>query len=198
MRHPFLHILVVFLILGIFAWWLMNRVSVSSSIHDIFASEGETAIQPEPTPEEQEMKFMEKAIAELPEPPQEHAPQVAALLARLQALPPIPFLLEEARKRDAATPEGQDPTPWSSAELAALAEFRRNFFSAWEDFWSGPEPDWTKFPDSTLFFRQKIMSLVSEDPYKMALYNPSARVSAGSEFSPELEFILRLARQLQG
>lgn len=149
-QQPAVQVLALFLLLGAFGWWTFRSVSLPTSLRDLF--EEDQAIAAAATPGQEEDPWMAE-WAKLPPPPEEHAPEVAALLARLQGLPPIPPLLELALRRDAAASPGEPPSPWNESELKALEEVRTAFREAWEPFLAAPPPVWQNHPDSIALFR---------------------------------------------
>ena len=149
-QQPAVQVLALFFLLGAFGWWTFRSVSLPTTLRDLF--EEDQAIAAAAAPGLEEDAWM-AAWSKLPPPPQEHAPEVAALLVRLQNLPPIPPLLELALRRDASAPPGETPTPWNEAELQALEQIRTAFREAWEPFLAGPPPAWTSHPDSIALFR---------------------------------------------
>lgn len=138
----------------------------------------------------------------LPPPPQDHAPEVAALLARLNNLPPVPYLLANALARDQATPAPQPPPPWTSQEISALEEMQQAFLNAWEPFFQVPPPDWPKYPDSILLFRSTGFLLFRyREATDLLTYQPGRGNRPGDlprpEDAPELMFpLLRQCRNL--
>ena len=74
----------IFLILGIFAWWTFRVVSLPPTLRNLWNED--QAIAEASTPPAKEEKWRIE-LAKLPAPPEEHAPEVSALLLRLQRLP---------------------------------------------------------------------------------------------------------------
>jgi len=149
-ERPLIRLLAVFLILGLFAWWTFRAVSLPPSFRTLFDVDEAIAIAATPTTEEEQFQ---QELDQLPPPPENHAPEVSALIGRLQNLPPLPYALQTALQRNGSTPQGQPIPPWSEEEKQALQEFLAIFYEAWQPFLSGPVPDWKSFPDSILLFR---------------------------------------------
>ena len=194
-ERPLIQLLAVFLLLGLFAWWTFQTVSLPPVLRDLF--EEDEAIATAATPATEEEQFQQE-LARLPSPPENHAPEVAALRERLRNLPPIPYIVSNAMARDTATPKGETPPPWSDLELQNLRSIQAAYFGAWEPFLSGPAPDWKNFPDSILFFRSKTSPILatSKDYAKILQYVPG-----GQSEQPSwtwVEFSVKYLRQAQG
>ena len=178
-ERPFIQLFVVFLLLGLFAWWTFQAFTLPPALRDLF--EEDSAIATAALPPTEEEKFQQELVR-LPAPPENHAPEVAALLQRLRSLPPIPYLLQAALQRDASTPPDQEPLPWNEAELQALSVVQASFREAWLPFLSSPAPDWRSFPDSIALFRfqgdflstdwQLFSELVVPAPLRTNQYEP--------------------------
>lgn len=159
-QRPAVQLLGVFVLLGLLAWWTFRTVSLPPSLRNLFDEDDAIAVAAvEATPEEQ----FQKELQRLPAPPENHAPEVTALLLRIRNLPPTPYLLQVARQRDAAARQGETAPPWNPAELAAEAESKAAFLAAWEPFLSGPPVAWEKYPDSARLFRNDLFNLM-ENP----------------------------------
>ena len=189
----------MFFILGLFAWWTFQTVSLPPALRNLF--EEDQAMAEAATPPSEEESFLAE-LNRLPAPPQEHAPEVASLLERLKNLPPIPYGLANALARDAATPQGQPPPPWSPEEISALENIRQAYLQAWQPFFGGPAPDWSRYPDSILLFRSTGF-LLGQTPKVAELmsYQPGQRrrtsFLTNPEEVPELMFpLLRQCRNL--
>ncbi len=181
-ERPAVRLFSIFLILGIFAWWTFRVVSLPPTLRNLWNED--QAIAEAATPLEKE-KNWRVDLTKLPAPPEEHAPEVSALLLRLQRLPPIPYALQTALQRNASTPEGQPFPPWSGEEKQALRESLAIFYKAWQPFLSGAVPDWKSFPDSILLFRgqnQPVWKsiLAYEKLLDVDTGNPDQRTSAQS------------------
>jgi len=131
-------------------------VSLPESFRDLFEEDQAIATAAAPPNGEDEVRV---EAEKLPAPPQEHAPEIAALLVRLQNLPSLPYIVEVARRRDAATPAGQVPPPWAEEEKNAEQAALEDFLRAWEPFFSSPPPDWSRYPDSIRLFRFHLAQL---------------------------------------
>ena len=198
-QRPFFQLLAIFFILGLFAWWTFQTVSLPPALRNLF--EEDQAMADAATPPSDEESFLAE-LSRLPAPPQEHAPEVASLLERLKNLPPIPYVLANALARDAATPKDQKPPPWTPEEISALEKMEQAYLGAWQPFFAGAAPDWSRYPDSILLFRStgfllgkdlKLAELVTYQPGTSRratfVYNP--------EEAPELMFpLLRQCRNL--
>jgi len=186
----------VLLLLAAMAWWITGRLAVSHSVREFFLGEQESPTQPEASPVEQEKVLLDKILAELPPPPSEHCPEVATLIQRLQELQNIPALVVQAVRRDRDTPKDQTPTSWSEAELQALRDYQAKFREAWEPFLSGPTPDWAKYPDSAIFFREfPPLANSYQNIFHYAFYEAEQPQTWGGESENQAEFYLRLFRQ---
>lgn len=197
-RRPFFQLLAVFFSLGLFAWWTFHIVSLPPSVRNLFTEDQAIVAAATPlTPEEE----WQKAVAKLPPGPQNHPPEVTALLDRLDRLPPTPYVLANALARDKATPPGQTPPPWTGQELSALQETQQAILDAWEPFFLGPPPDWPRYPDSVLLFRSTGLLLDRNPEMKELLTyrpggNPRLLDPPRPEETPELMF--PLLRQCRG
>ena len=156
-ERPFIQLLAVFLVLGLFAWWTFRTVSLPPVLRDLF--EEDEAIVTAATPLTPEEQFQQE-VDRLPAPPENHAPEVAALLERLRNLPPVPYIVQAARQRDAARREGEPFISWSEEEKKAEETLLNNYLGAWEPFFSAPPPDWIRFPDSARLFRAQLADLL--------------------------------------
>jgi hypothetical protein len=186
----------VLLLLAAMAWWITGRLAISHSVREFFLGEQESPTQPEASPGEQEKVLLDKILAELPPPPSQHCPEVATLIQRLQELQNIPALVAQAVQRDRNTPKDQTPASWSEAELEALRDYQAKFREAWEPFLSGPTPEWAKYPDSAIFFREfPPMTDSYRDIFHYAFYEAELPQSWGGESENQAEFYLRLFRQ---
>lgn len=195
-EKPLPRILALFLFLGLFGWWTFRTVSLTPALRDLF-EEDQAIAAAAVSPSEEEI--LQTELESLPRPPAEHAPEVAALLARLQALPPLAVRLENALRRDASTPPGTPPQPWDEAELQDLAEARAAFRAAWEPFLFGTTPDWRRFPDSAALFRfQGDFFSADWKPYAdLVNYQPATPENDGALADPEFTFAyLRQIRNL--
>ena len=143
---------------------------------------------------QQEKILLEKALAELPDPPSNHSPEVTQLILRLNELQAFPSALVQAVKRDRDTPKEQPPPSWSELELEALRNYQAKFRLAWEPFLSGPVPDWERFPDSAIFFRSQFppMSPSYRDTFSYGFYEAGQPQSWSIEPANQPEFYLRL------
>jgi hypothetical protein len=159
-ERPAVRLFSVFLLLGGFACWIFQTVSLPPTLRDLWNED--QAIAEAATALTEEQQFQQE-LARLPSPPQNHAPQVAELLQRLENLPPTPYILQVARQRDIAVRQGEIALTWNSAELAAEADSQAAFRAAWEPFLSGPPVEWEKYPDSARLFRNNLMTLL-ENP----------------------------------
>ena len=194
-ERPAPRLLAVFFLLGLFAWWIFGVVSLPPSVRNLF--EEDQAVVSAATPEPEEERFR-KEVLRLPSPPRDHAPEVVALLQRLQNLPSLPYILEVALQRDAATPQGGAFTPWNETELQTLREVQTAYLNAWEPFLSGPKPDWVRFPDSILLFRSSFFLLkLNQRLADLLTYQPGQadqrRFTSDPRQNPE--FFLSLLRQ---
>ena len=191
-------LMAVFLLLGLFAWWIFRSVSLPPLVRSLF--EEDQAMATAATPATAEEGFQQE-LNKLPLPSQEHAPEVAALLQRLRSIPAIPYLLQVALQRDATAPKGETPQAWNEAELQVLRDIQTAYLVAWEPFLSGPAPDWPRFPDSILLFRSQCFLL--EENKKIAdlmTYQPG-QASQRTFTSDPLnypEFFVSLMKQCRG
>jgi len=149
-EQPLVQLVGGFLLLGLFAWWTFQIISLPPVLRNLFEEDQAIGRAAGSIPEED---LFQQELNRLPAPSENHAPEVSALLQRLQALAPIPYVLQIALQRDAATPPREDRPPWSETELRALASAQAALREAWFPFLSGAEPDWKRFPDSTALFR---------------------------------------------
>ena len=160
-ERPLIRLLAVFCVLGMFAWWTFRTVSLPTVLRELF--EEDEAIANAATPTTPEEEFQQE-LSQLPPPPEIHAPEVAALLERLNKLPAVPYLVQAARQRDAARREGEPPVPWSEEEERAQDTLIESYLKAWEPFLSAPPPDWVRFPDSTRLFRANLADILEWPP----------------------------------
>lgn len=180
-ERPFIRLLAAFLVLGMFAWWTFQTVSLPPVVRDLFEEDSAIAAAALPPNEEERLQ---QEMSRLPAPPENHAPSVAALLQRLRNLPPPPYILQVARQRDTTVRQGETAPPWNPAELAAAAESKAAFLAAWEPFLNGPPVEWEKYPDSARLFRSNLFTL---------LENPSGpKVDEELFFSPDFRFVKML------
>ena len=193
-ERPFVQLFAVFLLLGLLAWWTFQTVSLPPALRDLFEEDEAIATAAVPATEEE---TFQRELSRLPAPPQNHAPQVAELLTRLRNLPPLPYLLQAALQRDAATPPGQEPAPWNEAELRALATVQTSFREAWLPFLSSPSPDWKNFPDSIALFRFQGAFLATDWQVLTDLANPKPQLPQQSEEFQDPEFVLSYLRQIR-
>ena len=193
-ERPFVQLFAVFLLLGLLAWWTFQTVSLPPALRDLF--EEDEAIASAATPLSEEQRFKEE-LARLPAPSQKHAPEVAALLQRLVNLPPVPYLLQAALQRDAAAGPGQEPPPWSEAELGALDSIRLAFREAWLPFLTNPPPDWKLFPDSIALFRFQSDFLSTDWKVVTDLVNPTPELAQQSGRVEDPELTLAYLRQIR-
>lgn len=156
-ERPLIRLLAVFFVLGMFAWWTFQTVSLPPALRDLFEEDEAVAIAATPTTEEEQFQ---QELSQLPPPPENHAPEVVALLERLNNLPPVPPLIQAARQRDAARRDGEPPIPWSEEENKAEDALVENYLKAWEPFLSAPPPDWIRYPDSTRLFRANMAEIL--------------------------------------
>jgi len=193
-ERPLVQLFAVFLLLGLFAWWTFQTVSLPPVLRDLF--EEDSAIATAAIPPTEEERFQQE-LSRLPAPPENHAPEVAALLQRLRSLPPPPYLLQVALQRDASTPAGQEPLPWNEAELQALSIVQTSFREAWLPFLSGPAPDWENFPDSIALFRFQGDFLSTDWQFFADLPIPTPPRPQQSEPLQDPEFTLAYFRQIR-
>lgn len=193
-QRPFLRLLGVFLSLGLFAWWIFRTVSLPPVLRDLGGVDeavASAAKTPGPT------ELFQEQLARLPAPPEDHAPEVVALLQRFRSLPPVPYFLEEALTRDKSTPQGETPPMWSLAETQALEAAQKAYQQVWEPFFKGPIPDWKNFPDSILLFRsqsQPVWILVKK--YE-ELWNYLPGIPGGRNSLENVRFYLAYLRQIR-
>jgi hypothetical protein len=197
MQRSLQNLLAVFILLGAIAWWITGRVSVSGSVHEFFLGVEESSTQSEASSKEQEKALVDKVFAELPPLPEEHSPEVGALISRLKEIQTTPAILVKAVQRDQDTPKDQIPNPWSEAELEALKNYQTKFRETWEPFLSGPQPNWEKFPDSAIFFRSHFPPVGSkyEDTLRYAFYEARKSENWSNDPLNHPEFYARLFRQ---
>ena len=193
-ERPAPRLLVIFSLLGLFAWWTFRIVSFPPVVRNLLAED--LAVAAAATPASEEERFQQE-LSRMPSPPQDHAPEVTSLLQRLKDLPPLPYILEVALQRDAATPKGEARIAWNQAEEQALREAKEAFLAAWEPFLTGASPEWRRFPDSVLLFRARIKPWSGPRPEydKLLTYNPEKQ-----DKNPEPEvadFYLKYARQMR-
>lgn len=158
-ERPSVQLAGVFGLLGLLAWWTFEVVSVPPSLRTLFDEDEAIATAAIPPTEEEQFQ---KELARLPAPPENHAPEVVALLQRLKNLPPPPYLLQAARQRDSSARSGEAPLPWNQAELAADEAAANSFLAAWEPFLQGPPVAWENYPDSARLFRSSLLALLQE------------------------------------
>lgn len=156
-ERPFVQLFAIFLLLGLLALWTFQTVSLPPVLRDLF--EEDSAVAAAALPPTEEERFQQE-LNRLPAPPENHAPEVTALLQRLRNLPSPPSLLQVARQRDLAVRQGENAPAWNPAELAAEAESKAAFLAAWEPFLSGPPIEWEKYPDSARLFRGNLLALI--------------------------------------
>lgn len=183
----------IFLLLGLLALWTFRVVSVPPPLRNLFEEDEAIATAVVPLTEAEQFQ---KDLSRLPAPPENHAPQVAELIARLGELQAIPPILVAAVKRDRETPKDQTPAQWSEAELAVLRTYQAKFREAWEPFLSGPPPDWERFPDSAILFRSRNFLMgPGGGPVEYAFLKLGVAVDQEPIDSDEFIFFLRLLRQ---
>ena len=151
----------IFLVLGLFALWTFRTVSLPPALRDLFEEDETIAAVAVPLTEEERLQ---QELARLPAPPENHAPEVAALLQRLRALPPVPAIVQIARQRDASLREGETAPPWSPEELAAESRMAEAYLKAWEPFFASAPIAWEKYPDSARLFRSQLSQLKEIPP----------------------------------
>lgn len=194
-QRPLTQVLLVILLLGLFAWWTLQTVSLPPAVRNLFEEDQAVVAAASPPPTEEGWRAESDR---LPPWPQEHAPEVTALLERLKNLPPMPYLLANALARDAAIPRDQKPPPWSAEEISALEDFQQTYLQAWQPFLEGPAPDWPKYPDSILLFRSTMLLLgQNKKAAQLLTYRPGERKSVDCVSNPEEapELMLPLLRQ---
>lgn len=189
-----IRLVAVFFFLGLFAWWIFRSVSLPPLVRDLF--EEDQAMASAVIPPTEEERFQQE-LSKLPLPPQEHAPEVTALLERLKNLPAIPYLLQVALQRDAATEPGRTPPPWNEAERNALDSTRTAFREAWLPFLSNPPPDWKRFPDSIALFRFQGDFLSTDWPTLANLAHSTPQPVQSPEQLPDPELTLAYLRQIR-
>ena len=155
-ERPFVRLLAAFLLLGLLALWTFQTVSLPPVLRDLFEEDETIAAVAVPLTEEERL---EQELARLPSPPENHAPEVAALLQRLRALPPVPAIVQIARQRDASLREGETAPPWSPEERAAESRMAEAYQQAWEPFLASAPIAWEKYPDSARLFRSQLSQL---------------------------------------
>lgn len=187
----------VFVLLALLALWTFQVVSIPPSLRILFEEDEAIATAAIPPTEEEQFR---RGLDRLPPPPQNHPPQVAALITRLGDLQAIPPMVVVAVKRDRETPQDQTPTAWSEAELAALRNYQENFRETWEAFLSEAAPNWEKFPDSAIFFRSRFPPLARpyEELFRYGFYDPQQPKSWTPRLEDQPDFYLRLFRQFTG
>ena len=149
-ERPAPRLLAVFVVLGLFGWWVFRAVSLSPSVRNLFEEDQAVAWAAKSVAQEERLA---QEIQKLPAPSEDHAPEVAALLKRLQDLPPVPYLVQIARQRDAAVREGEATRPWDGAEQTAIDRMSESYLKAWEPFFQCPSIPWDQYPDSIRLFR---------------------------------------------
>ena len=193
-ERPAIQMLALFLGLGLFAWWTFRTVSLPPVFRDLI--EEDEAIAVAATPLSAEQQFQQE-LARLPAPPKNHAPQVAALIQRLERIPPLPYILQVALQRNAAAGPGNQPPPWSEAELGALDSFRTAFQEAWLPFLTSPPPDWKSFPDSIALFRFQGDFLATDWQTLAELFDPQPELPRQPEQVEDPELTLAYLRQIR-
>jgi hypothetical protein len=193
-ERPFVQLFSGFLLLGLFAWWTFQAVSLPPVLRDLF--EQDSAIATAAIPPTEEERF-QRELSRLPAPPENHAPEVAELLSSLRELQTVPPAVMLAVKRDRDTPENQVPAAWSDAERQSLRDYQARFWQAWELFLSRPAPDWERFPDSATFFRSLYPPMANQykDLLCYGFYEPEQPKTWGHQLESQPEFYLRLFRQ---
>jgi len=156
-ERPLLRLFAVFLLLGFFAWWTFQTVSLPPLPKDLFEEDKAVAAAATPLTEDQKRMAL---IAKLPPPPQRHAPEVLALLERLRNLPPVPYVVQAARQRDAAVREGETTPPWSAEERAAESRMGIAYREAWRPFLESRQIAWDQYPDSIRLLRSQIAQIL--------------------------------------
>ena len=196
-ERPTPRLLAIFFFLGLFAWWTFRTVSLPPLVRSLF--EEDQAMATAATPATAGERFQQERN-KLPPPPQEHDPKVAALIQRLRSIPAVPYLLQVALQRDAATPKGETPQAWNEAEVQALRETQAAYLNAWEPFLSGPAPDWARYPDSVRLFRSTFFLLrENQTAADLATYQPgqSGQRSLVSDPWENPEFFISLVKQVR-
>lgn len=156
-ERPAVRLLVVFFFLGLFAWWTFQAVSLPMGVRSLWETDEAVAFAARLSTEEEQAQ---RDLDRLPAPPENHAPEVNALLERLRNLPPVPYVVQAARRRDAARREGEPPLPWKEEEKKAEDELIELYLKAWEPFFSASPPDWGRFPDSIRLFRFNLAAIL--------------------------------------
>jgi hypothetical protein len=157
-ERPAVRLFSVFLLLGGFAWWIFQTVSLPPTLRDLWNEDQAIAEAATALTEEQQYQA---ELAKLPAPPENHAPEVSKLMERLRSLPPAPSIVQAARQRDQAIPQGEQPPPWSEEELAALSHLSVLFRQAWMPFLSERTISWEKYPDSVRLFRSNLIKILT-------------------------------------
>jgi hypothetical protein len=172
-ERPAVRLFSVFLLLGGFACWIFQTVSLPPTLRDLWNEDQAIAEAATPLTEEQQYQA---ELAKLPAPPENHAPEVSKLMERLRSLPPAPSIVQAARQRDKAIPQGEQPPPWSEEELAALSHLSVLFRQAWMPFLSERTISWEKYPDSVRLFRSSLIEILTTPPgyevYSVFLTDP--------------------------
>jgi len=194
-ERPSVQLAGVFGLLGLLAWWTFQVVSVPPSLRTLFDEDEAIATAAIPPTEEEQFQ---KELARLPAPPENHAPEVVALISRLGKLTPPPAIVARAVLRDRQTPKDQTPFGWSEPELAALQNYQTRLREAWEPFFLGPAPDWKRFPDSALLFRTDLFFLMGSrsDLIRYLTYQPGQPASWEYQPGDDPVFFLRLFQQV--
>ena len=187
--------MVVFLLLGLFAWWIFQSVSLPPLIRNLI--EEDQAIATAALPATEEEKWQQELLR-LPAPPQEHTATMTEFLARLGELKKIPTPLTNAVQRDRDTPTDQNPPAWNDQELSALQDYQTKFHEAWELFLSGSSPDWEKYPASAIFFRSQFPAIAPayQDQFRYGFYQPGQPESWNNELEDHPVFYLRFFQKL--
>lgn len=189
-----MQLLGVLILLGGLAWWTFQVVSIPPVLRTLFDEDEAIATAAIPSTEDE---HFQRELGRLPLPPENHFPEMAVLISRLQDLQNVPGIVSAAVKRDRETSKGQIPPPWSEAELAALKTFQIRFQDAWEPFLSAPPPDWKRFPDSAIFFRSQFPLGAGpyQDLFSYAFYEPGNPPSWSLQPEDQPRFLLRIFRQ---
>jgi len=116
------------LLLGVFSWWTIQAVSLPPVLRDLFEEDDAIAWAARP-PAEEDPEQAE--LVKLPTPSEQHAPEVATLLASL---------------REFAPDDGEEDL--------------KNFLEAWEVFAQGPPIPWQSYPDSARLLRGNFLKLL--------------------------------------
>jgi len=177
--------MVVFLLLGGFGGWTFQTVSFSPALSDLLPEdEAIAAAWPTSAADRGDRQW-----DQLPPPPSQHSPEVSALLERLRGLPPVPYIVQAARQRDASVREGETAPPWSAEETAAENRMAEAYREAWRPFFESTQIAWDQFPDSVRLLRSEITRILDLPPnYRysymfmifpdMNLYGPLRRLGA--------------------